>query len=372
MPAKPHLCVFFTKDVSLRTWAETGMLEREIAIYQWLQASGLKVSFVTYGDHTDLTYADQLPGISILSNRWRLSMRQYIRWLPLLHAPHFSRITAVKTNQTNGAEIALRAARFWRKPLIARCGYMWSEFEERRTGANSPQALKASQIECEVFAAADAVVVTTPMMVENVVRRLPSARSKIHLFPNYVETDRFRPMECQPDFDVIAIGRLEPQKNIAALLEALAEMPQTTAAIVGTGSLEAELKQRFSSLADRVTWFGSVPNSDLPALINRSRVFVLPSHYEGHPKALIEAMACGLPVVGGDSPGIREIIEHGYNGLLSATDSRSIQAALERLFADAPLRDQLGRSARSYALEHYALENIGTKELRLIHEVSQR
>src|SRR5689334_10635214 len=63
MPTKPHLCVFFTKDVSLRTWDNNGTLDREVAIYRWLQDKGVKISFVTYGDKTDLAYADRLPGI---------------------------------------------------------------------------------------------------------------------------------------------------------------------------------------------------------------------------------------------------------------------------------------------------------------------
>jgi glycosyltransferase involved in cell wall biosynthesis len=371
MSSKRHLCVFFTKDVSLRTWDETGMIDREVAIYRWLQSNGVKVSFVTYGDKTDLDYADRLPGINILCNRWQLSMRQYIRWLPVLHALHFSQASAFKTNQTNGATVALRVARLWRKPLIARCGYMWSEFEEHRHGADSPQARKAKQVECEVFASADAVVVTTPMMVESVLQRLPEARDKVHLLSNYVETDRFRPLKVEPEFDIIFVGRLEPQKNIPALLEALVELKNTTAAIVGSGSLETALKQQFSALNERISWFGSTPNRDLPALINRSRIFILLSHYEGHPKALIEAMACGIAVIGSASPGIQEIIEHGENGWLTDTDPQSIRAAIQMLLANPSLREKLGQNARAFALKHYALDTIGQKELQLIDKVTK-
>lgn len=345
------------------------MIDREVAIYQWLQGKGVKVSFVTYGDKTDLNYADRIPGINVLCNRWHLSMYQYVRWLPVLHARHFAQASAFKTNQTNGADIALRAARFWRKPLIARCGYMWSEFEERRCGADSPQAQKAKQIEHKVFDAADAIVVTTPMMADSVLQRLPEASAKIHLLPNYVETERFQPLKAEPEFDVIFVGRLEPQKNIAALLGALAELDTTTAAIVGTGSLEAELRHQFSSLQDRVTWFGNVPNSDLPALINRSKIFVLLSHYEGHPKALIEAMACGSAVIGSNSPGIREVITHGETGYLTETDSQRVRAAIQTLLSDQTLREKFGQNARMFALNHYSLDTIGQKELQLINKV---
>ena len=72
--------------------------------------------------------------------------------------------------------------------------------------------------------------------------------------------------------------------------------------------------------------------------LTKSTIFVLPSFYEGHPKALLEAMSCGAPVLGADSPGIRELIRHGNTGYLCGTDLRSIRVALEELLSspDAP------------------------------------
>ena len=116
-----HLTLFFTRGVSLHTWAQNGSLEREVALYLRLQQQkGVQISFITYGEKTDLRYRDRLQGIEILCNHWNLSARIYEQLIPLLHKRALSRATLIKTNQTNGAEVALRAARFWHKPA-ARC-----------------------------------------------------------------------------------------------------------------------------------------------------------------------------------------------------------------------------------------------------------
>src|SRR3546814_17832635 len=81
-------------------------------------------------------------------------------------------------------------------------------------------------------------------------------------------------------------------------------------------------------------------------MINAGRIFVLPSSYEGHPKTLLEAMACGAAVIGTDVPGIREVIEDGRTGLLCAPTAAALRDAIERLLSDEPLRRRLGGNAR--------------------------
>ena len=101
-------------------------------------------------------------------------------------------------------------------------------------------------------------------------------------------------------------------------------------------------------------------------------IFVLPSLYEGHPKTILEAMACGASVVGADSPGIRELIRHGKTGYLCGTDPQSIRVALEELLAHLTLRRELGSNARQYVVENYSLAKIGKMELTMLKEVANR
>jgi len=364
----PHLVLFFTTGISLEKWDEIGMLDREVALYRNLQCRGIRVSFVTYGGAGDLVYSKRLPGIRILPNRWGLKDKTYRRVLPILHGPFLAGASVYKTNQTAGGDVTLKAARFWRKPMVARCGYMWSEFASREHGVGSIQAHRALEKEKLVFAGATRVVVTTEAMKEDVLRRIPAAAGKTRVIPNYVDADRFQPTgeKCN-EGEILFVGRLSSQKNVEALLKALRPL-DVTLTIIGDGPLKAPLRKRFGTLNGRVRWLGNVPSENLPAYMNRAALFVLPSHYEGHPKSLIESMACGLAVIGADSPGIREVIRHGENGWLCGKESDDIRRAVLHLLASPEKRIALGKGARSYVKKWFSLDRIVALELSLLRD----
>lgn len=343
------------------------MFDREVALYRRLQERGALIRFVTYGGREDLKYARRIPGIRILCNRWQLAPARYERWLPWLHWRALALGDVIKTNQTDGGEVALRAARKWRKPLVARCGYQWSYFAGR--SRSEAEARRACRIEQEVFGNARAVVVTTPAMADDLAGRISGISHRVRVIPNYVDTERFRPEPGRsPQCDLIFVGRLAPQKNLDGLLEAVRPLG-VTLTLIGNGPLRDVLRSRFGDLGGRLRWHDAVAHLQLPSLLNRARAFVLPSHYEGHPKALIEAMACGLPVIGADSPGIREMIEHGRTGWLCGTDAASIRQAVETVLADQDLRQQLGAGARTFAAGQFSLDRIVEMEWALLNEV---
>lgn len=359
-----HLVLFFTRGVSLKTWAENGSLEREIALYLRLQQKGIKVSFVTYGDIRDLEYEPQLQGIQILCNRWNLPLQGYEWLLPLLHASALRRADVIKTNQTNGADIALRAANFWRKPLIARCGYMWSEFAER---GGKPKTIRlARQVEKDVFSNSHMIVVTTPAMKHFIEQNYQVDAEKISVFPNYVLTDEFFPQTVEPVQNRICfVGRLTEQKNLISLLRAC-EGLSVELYFAGEGHLRDSLQVDARKMGVHLVLHGNLPHHQLPELICSSAVFVLPSTHEGHPKSLLEAMSCGVAVLGADSPGIREQIIHGETGWLCGTDAQSMRSAIEYLLSDPELRKRLGANARKFIEENYSLERIVEMEINLL------
>jgi len=367
-----NLVLFFTRGVSLRTWAMMGMLQREIAIYKRLMEHDFNVSFITYGDASDLNYQNELGDIQVLCNEKALPPEVYEAELHTIHAKALADCHVIKTNQSNGAELALFASHSFYKPLVARCGYMWSLNWEREFGYNSPQTKHARTVEENVFSAANRVVVTTEAMREDIVRRIPEAKDKINIIPNYVDTDLFKPSNAPKEKNsLVFVGRIAPEKNLEALLEAVSTL-SVSLTLIGEGRLRPELQKRFSDLDGRVTWEGNVPNSLLPDFFNRSEIFILPSLYEGHPKTLIEAMACGVPSIGGDSPGIREIITHGENGYLCGTDAESIRRAIKLMIEDPDLRYAMGKKARQQVLRDYSLDSILQLEKKVLSEVAAR
>ncbi|MBI5569079.1 MAG: glycosyltransferase family 4 protein [Desulfomonile tiedjei] len=365
-----HLTLFFTRGVSLRTWSMMGSLEREVALYKRLLEHGYAVSFVTYGDASDLGYASTLGGIRVLCNERSLPLERYEAMLFSLHGRALAESDIIKTNQTYGAELALWASRLLGTRFVARCGYMWSLNAARERGEDSAAAMEARRVEAKAFRGADRVVVTAPAMRISVSERLPEVADRIRVIPNYVDTDTFRPLGPAADRpSLVFVGRIAPEKNLEALLQAV-EPLGVALTLIGEGKLRPELHEKFAALDGQVTWEGNIPNRQLPEYLNRAGMFVLPSFYEGHPKALLEAMSCGIPVIAANSPGIREVVEHRRTGLLCGTDPLSIRSSIEELMANPDLRAELGRNARKYVLDHYSLDRILDLELAVLQDLA--
>ena len=353
--------------MSLRAWNDTGMFEREVALYRRLVACGVSVGIITYGGREDIGYGERLPGIQILCNRWGLGFGLYEKCLPFLHAAWLRRCHVIKTNQTNGALAALRASRLWRKPLVARCGYMWSEFRAREEGDDSQAAKSALADETRIFDAAQQIIVTTSAMADDIAKRIKEGSAKTAVIPNYVDTELMRPLPAgRRDVDLVFVGRMALQKNIEVLLDVMGSLG-LTGILIGDGPLRELVRQRCGESGSRLQWFSRIPHNQLPELLARGRLFILPSHYEGHPKALIEAMACGMPVIGADSPGIREVLDHGQTGWLCGTDAGSIRDAVRHLLENPDLCQRLGENARKRAVQKYSLDRIVSAELELLH-----
>jgi glycosyltransferase involved in cell wall biosynthesis len=151
------------------------------------------------------------------------------------------------------------------------------------------------------------------------------------------------------------VGRLVPEKGIFVLIEALARLAHLpwSMLVVGDGPSREDLKARVEAhgLAHRLTWVSSVPHQEVPRYLQAVDVLVLASltgtawkEQFGH--VLIEAMACGVPVVGSDSGAIPEVI--GEAGLITREgDSASLAETLKRLLADIELRTRVGALGRA-------------------------
>ena len=368
--ARIRLALFFTYEQSLRSWHEIGLFDREVALYRRLQARGVELTFLTYGGRDELDFAGALPGIRICCNGWGLPLRLYRDLMPVLHASALRRADLYKTNQMFGAKAALRSTKLWQKPLIARCGYMLSKNAAQEHGADSPFTRHARELERQVFLGAARIVVTTEAMSAEIAERLPETAARTIVVPNYVATEVFKP-SAEPLESAVPrlcyVGRLSPEKNLAALIEAVTGL-EVELEIVGKGPLRKELEAAAAG-NPRVRFLGSVPNHEMPGILQRATAFVFPSLYEGHPKALIEAMACGLPVVATDVSGINDVIRHDENGWLCDTDAASLREGIRTVLGDRARRTRLGEAARKHAEEHYSLDSIAGQEMGIYQSV---
>ena len=365
------LVVFFSRGMSLEGWHEAGILDRELAIYRELLADSVeRLAFVTYGGPGDLAWAQTLPGVEVLPNRWGIAPNLYSVIGPWLHRRDLRDATLFRTNQINGAWSALIAKRLFRKALVVRCGYLWADFMARLTP--SPWRRAAARfLERLVLRGADRIVVAADADADRVVDRYDIDRTRITVIPNFVDTTRFRPLpDVAPEpRRVVFIGRLEPQKNVESLIDALATVPRTSLTIVGDGSLRPMLEARARDQGVAADFAGRLPQAELPGVLARAGVFVLPSHFEGNPKVLVEAMACGVPVVGARAPGIREVIVDGETGLLCGHAPHELRSAIERVLDDRALRERLREGGLRYVHQRCSLTMAAARERALLAEM---
>lgn len=117
-----------------------------------------------------------------------------------------------------------------------------------------------------------------------------------------------------------------------------------------------------------VEWIGH--QADMVALYRSAHIACLPSYREGLPKALLEAAACGLPIVTTDAPGCREVVRHEDNGLLvPAKDARALASAIGRLLDHPEERQKMGARGRTRVLEEFSQERIIEASLAVYREV---
>ena len=211
------------------------------------------------------------------------------------------------------------------------------------------------------------------------VARIAGSRLKPRLayFPNGVDTDSFAPgQESRPasgQRTVLYVGRLEQEKNLPRLIEALALVsgPPLKLVLVGDGSLRGDLERQAREAGVAADFLGVVPHGRLPRHFRSADCFVLPSLTEGNPKALIEAMACGLPCAASARGGIPSIMEDGVTGLLFDPESvTDIARAVERLLNDVTLARGLGERARTNALRLYDIHALLKAEISFVQSVS--
>ncbi|MCB0121069.1 MAG: glycosyltransferase, partial [Caldilineaceae bacterium] len=188
-----------------------------------------------------------------------------------------------------------------------------------------------------------------------------------------VQTETFTPKAATDSLQkrLIFVGRLSALKNLPALLAAT-KLTDAQLTLIGEGPERAALVAQAEREGIAVTFLGTVPNQEIAAHLQQADLFVLPSKWEGHPKVLIEAMACGMPVVGTDVAGIRDVIIHGQTGLLCGLSGTEIAAAIEQLFADPALRRKLGQNARRFVEEHYAVPPVLALEVAALQEAVAR
>ena len=308
--------------------------------------------------------------------------------LPFVERKRFRRCSVLKAVHLTGAIPCLMAKLLYGIPYVLSYGYRYDKFAalEKKWGA----WLLAKMLTPVAIKLADAVMVPTEEL-KNYVRGF-GARN-VEVIPNGVDTELFkgptlstqgRTLSENRRVTVLFVGRLEKQKNLETLIIAISKLLKGPTlprqgwtlkykfVLVGSGSLRDEILELADKLGVNLEIKGTIPNEKLPEVYRQADIFVLPSLMEGHPKALLEAMSCGLPCLATNIPGVNEIIVDGENGLLVEPTVEGIAEGLERLAVDSELRKRLGQAARETVVERFDKKRLIKKEVELLRSLIRK
>ena len=235
---------------------------------------------------------------------------------------------------------------------------------------------------------ADAVASTSEAMARQVRRLVPDI-GPVAVTPFGIDTERFAPQpqpKPQPHSGIVigTVKTLAPKYGIDLLLRAFAQLRLTadpsaalSLVIVGDGPQRVELEALSQALgiAAHVRFVGAVPHAEVPQWLNRFDLYVAASRLdsESFGVAVLEASACGLPVVVSDVGGLPEVVVQGETGsVVPREDVAALAQAIQRLIAAPELRRRFGAAGRERVLAHYGWPHSIDAMLRCFDEVVVR
>jgi phosphatidyl-myo-inositol alpha-mannosyltransferase len=188
---------------------------------------------------------------------------------------------------------------------------------------------------------------------------------------NGIEVDRYRPQVATPrENSIFFLGRHEPRKGLAILLEAMAKLPNDVSLWIGSDGPETEeLKERYKN-DTRIEWLGRISDEEKISRLHRAGVFCAPSlHGESFGVVLLEAMAARTPVVASSLDGYMNVATHDVNALLvEPNDAAALASALARILVDSRLRLRLVEAGASHA-DSYSMDHLANKYIEIYYRL---
>lgn len=309
-----------------------------------------------------------LPNVFLLPNKWGIHRFLYAIMLPFFYTEILSKATLYRGYQLTSCLPGLVSKLLYKKPLIINYGYDYSLVA--KTEGKKVHAILLSLIERKLLPFVDYTICTTKTLAGRISLFTP----KHVLIPNGIDTQIFAPKSTQKAIDILFVGRLEPQKNLFLLLGAIDNLStrdqKISAVFIGDGSLKEKLLMESKRLELQVSYLPAMPQTKLVDYYQESRILVLPSAVEGHPKVLLEAMSCELAVIGTNVTGIREVITHKKTGLLVEPNTDQLAHAIHTLLRDRKLRLRLGKQARQVVLTKYNKIDTWKKEIEILTKIA--
>lgn len=202
---------------------------------------------------------------------------------------------------------------------------------------------------------ADAIIVPTRVIAEELSSRYRVDRHTVHVIPNWT-LYKAEPL-LKKKYDIIYVGRYETEKNPQLFIDVVQALRMqghaVRALMIGSGSLEQQLRARVTEAGlSAYIHFGSF-QQDVSGLLRRSKILIVSSYNEGMPNVVLEAAMCRVPTVANNFKGAEEVIVHGKTGFITR-NRKEMTAAIAALLRDRSLLRRTGANAQRHIQTHFS------------------
>lgn len=353
-----NLAIFPALGDSLSKMSKTG---QDVQLLNEYFTSFLKkYSNIYFFSYENESFKTSHEHVIVMPNKYKLNRYIYGILMPFIYRNKLQSCNVIRTYHLSGTVPAIVAKVFFNKSFIFNYGYNYKRFaiiEKKYL-----QYVMLWIIQPLAILLAKKVFVASK-------NNLKISKKSIYL-PNGINLKQFYPnnkSNLQKPIKLLCVGRLESQKNYGMLLESISGL-NVELTIVGTGQLKFQLLQKAKKTGIPLKIVDMIPHNEISSIYKKADIFVMPSLTEGNPKALLEALASGLPTVGTKVSGINEIIVNRENGLLSSLKSSEIRKNILELISDKKLREKLAKNARESMIAHHDLKKLlQTETITLIN-----
>ena len=360
-----NIAFFFTYGYSLKTWEESGTLERELKTLRILSKNyGYKFTLITYGDVSDTLIKNIseefkiIPIYSIIKKR----NSKFINYLFSFTIPFklrntFKNIDVIHQHQLLGSWVVIILKFLVKKPLLTRTGYDMYLFAKNERKNVVVRYLYKLLTRFTIWLSD--IYTVTSISDFNYLNTSRKTKKKLLYRPNFIEQNETNPLENRYENKILGVGRLVEQKNFKILIEEFKNTKDDfEITIVGEGKLENELKALALKNNVDLKLIGSVSYEELKNIYQNYRYFISTSLFEGNPKTLLEAMASGCVVLASNISNHSEIIKNGLSGYIFKLNNPQLLKKINQLKNDFNLQTKISNNAINEVYKNNSLENL--------------
>jgi len=361
------LALVFSRGTSIVMWKKYGHFDREMKQIVSLAASVNSVTLFTY-DAKELNIGDftnKLPSnikiIPMHRNSWSTFATSI--FFPLLNYRKFHQIKVWKSQQADGAWTALIFSKLTRSKFYFRQGFRWSEFlRQRRKWVKYFIALCCEYI---LVKYSNICVITSETDMSNM--NSLYGHQKVQLLANWAY-DENMPKSIKKTYDAqhlkcCFIGRITKEKNVDYIIEFIQSLENFYLDLYGLIFDDLEIPTQIDK--ERICFKGQVQNNTLQSNLQNYDFIILLSKMEGHPKALIEAMANGVVPICTEAPGIKQIIINKFNGFLISGNNINHDKTMICNYLNTSNLSQISDNAKE-SVKNLSLQKVTQCELNLL------